>query len=676
MCLHPEAVSPELLALVLGPGFPLAETLEKLTERSFIRKDEGNGSYFYCPESAPELPCCPSSRELSALMTLISGEILEAEKAGDSGALWNWLELGIAVWKKFGETPDTEDFRQILEKGGQAAGLSMIANPDKTQEFPLSLLHEEKFTPEAAASVMNSCILFSDVIIAGKNSAVGLKYSEENMFAPMIVFLEKDGAADALVWAAGNLGVPVVKNNMLAVKLSSYGKTGESIPDVSYGDVSLVFSRLGSAARPRPNLHGNSSGSSPGNSSGNSRGDRKSRRGIEVSVPRPLCIELGESLFCLTGEEPGREKLLGEPLNAIKKKISRLLGFTVVPFRVSRGRKLRSDEYRILFRGIEAGRGRLDLGWYPGSVEKDVQGARGAHKRNGAREWAVIPDLMSNPENIRAAAKAASLVIIRHVNRIIKRRAPELLGREEVEAILDAAEEKYPVVTCEVKALLSLGIIREILQCLVSEQVSIRHIAIILETLADWGSFGPAPSEVVIEQIRQSLKRQICLDYADDEMTLHVMTLEPNLENKFADLFPAPGIYFEKPLPPGADQKFTEKFTEFTDKFTELWMPEQKPPDQRAMGLRAADRKPSGERQADQGAPDWAELISSAVHGMEEKGYPPVILCSPKARFPLKEATRSKLPDLAVLSYLEIPSDISVEALGEIRLEGNIRLPG
>jgi flagellar biosynthesis protein FlhA len=51
---------------------------------------------------------------------------------------------------------------------------------------------------------------------------------------------------------------------------------------------------------------------------------------------------------------------------------------------------------------------------------------------------------------------------------------------------------------------------------------------------------------------------------------------------------------------------------------------------------------------------------------MKERGLPPVILCSPKARFPVKEATRKQLPELAVLSYLEIPSDIIVEPVGEI----------
>jgi flagellar biosynthesis protein FlhA len=224
--------------------------------------------------------------------------------------------------------------------------------------------------------------------------------------------------------------------------------------------------------------------------------------------------------------------------------------------------------------------------------------------------------MMSNPESIRAAAKATASVLIRHAGEIIQRRAPELLGRDEVEAILDAAEEKYPVVTGEVKSLLSLGIIREILQRLVSEHVSIRHIAIILETLADWGTFGPAPNDLIIEQIRQSLKRQICLEYADDRLTLRVLTLDPKLE-----------------------KKFVERFTDNS----------------------------AGE--------DWADLISSAAQGMEERGFPPVVLCSPKARAVVKEATKRNLPNLAVLSYVEIPSDIRVEPVGEIRFEGSVRFP-
>ena len=155
-----------------------------------------------------------------------------------------------------------------------------------------------------------------------------------------------------------------------------------------------------------------------------------------------------------------------------------------------------------------------------------------------------------------------------------------------------------------------------------SEQVSIRHIEIILETLADWGSFGPAPSEVVIEHIRQSLKRQICMEYTDDRLTLRVLTLAPKLEKVFESEAPEAG----------------------------------------------ADTANS---QGD----SWESAISFAVRGMEEKGFPPVILCSPGVRSRIKESTRRKFPALAVLSYTEIPPDISVEPIGEILPKGNSRYP-
>ena len=438
------------------------------------------------------------------------------------------------------------------------------------EDFP-ELGREDKALNDAAASILSSCILFCDAIIIGEETAVGLKYDEENMFAPMIVFMEKNDPMGALVFAAGNLGVAVIKNAALAKNLASHGKAGESIPESCFRDVSLALTRMGPPRLKRPR-----------------QSFGKGRRSMPIKMPRPLSIELGASVFALTGEDPGRDTLLLEPLDEMRKKLKRLLGISVRPFRVFMGSRLKNDEYRILFKGLEAGRGRLEL-------------------------------MTVGTGNIRSAAKAVSSALLRHAAEIIERRAPELLGRDEVDAILDAAEEKYPVVTGEVKGLLSLGIVKEILQTLVSEHVSIRHIAIILEALADWGSLGPSPSELIIDQIRQSLKRQICLDYADEKMTLRVLTLEPKLEKRFSD---------------------------------------------RAHSL-------SGSAPSE----DWAELVSSAARGMEEKGFPPVVLCSPKARSFVKEATRKKFPHLAVLSYVEIPSDISVEPLGEIRLEGKVRIP-
>jgi flagellar biosynthesis protein FlhA len=178
---------------------------------------------------------------------------------------------------------------------------------------------------------------------------------------------------------------------------------------------------------------------------------------------------------------------------------------------------------------------------------------------------------------------------------------------------MDAAEAQYPVVASEVRTLLSLGAVREILQALTAEMVSISNIAVILETLADWGGFGPASGEIMVEHVRQALRRQICLQYADGSQTLRVLTVEAELDQKLSD----PAMMSEA------------------------------------------------------GSGQWdalLEALSPAVCGMEEKGLPPVILCSPPARSWLKELTRKKFPCLAVLSYMEIPPDIRVEPLGEIKL--------
>jgi flagellar biosynthesis protein FlhA len=118
---------------------------------------------------------------------------------------------------------------------------------------------------------------------------------------------------------------------------------------------------------------------------------------------------------------------------------------------------------------------------------------------------------------------------------------------------------------------------------------------------------------VIIEQIRQALKRQICLEYTDDKLTLHVLTLEPDMEKDFVSA--------------ASSSNGNAPVSEHVE-----------------------------------------NLISSAVNRMTEKGFPPVILCSPKARLQVKELTRAKLPNLAVLAYVEIPTDINVEPVGEIRL--------
>jgi flagellar biosynthesis protein FlhA len=596
-CLPREYVSAEFLESLLGPRFPLGDTLASLAAKGALVRNEQNGGFLLSRHA--EDNGVPDIKDGAPLMAMISENLNRARDRNNGAARLKWLDFGRSVLEKFEgrQEPELAEFRRTLVKNYCDAGRWGEAK-ELMEKIPCEKLRLPAERREADAGYSSGeslrfllpYISFCDVIISSRPSvAAGLRFDDENMFAPMIMVLEEGFLAEAVIKAAGNLGVPVTENSLLAGNLFAYGKLGETIPDLCFRAVAAVLARSGTkrSARRRQVF-------------------RKNGRGLTVKIKRPLLVELGAVIWPFMYENPDQENLLSEPLRHIMGRLRRLLGFSLPAARVIKNERLRGNEYRVLFKGIEAGRGRLDLAWY--------SGAEGENPAPSASR------VLNSPGRTRAAAAAGAGIIIRHVEEIAMRRAPDLLGRDEIQAILDGAEEKFPVVTGEVKSLLSLGSIRDILQSLVSEQVSIRRIEVILETLADWGNFGPAPNEVIIEQIRQSLKRQICLEYTEDGLTLKVLTLDSNLEQRFADRAPAQD---------SAEARNQGNFLE-----------------------------------------DFMEVFSPAVLGMEEQGLRPVVLCSPMARSWVKEITRKQFPDLAVLSYIEIPGDISVEPVGEIRFKG------
>jgi flagellar biosynthesis protein FlhA len=211
-------------------------------------------------------------------------------------------------------------------------------------------------------------------------------------------------------------------------------------------------------------------------------------------------------------------------------------------------------------------------------------------------------------------------IIATHLTEIIKRCAAEILGRQDTQGILDTLKKEYPAVVEEAQKSLSLGDIQKVLQGLLKERVSIRNMVAILETLAD---YGPVTRETgfLIEKARQALGRQLCLQYADDDRLLRVLTLEQPLEKMIID----------------SRVKTSAEAISALD-----------PPTQRALIM----------------------ALSRSVAAIHEQGWLPVILCSEQARSLVKSSTERELPDLVVLSVPEIASDITVEAVGEIRLEG------
>jgi flagellar biosynthesis protein FlhA len=209
-------------------------------------------------------------------------------------------------------------------------------------------------------------------------------------------------------------------------------------------------------------------------------------------------------------------------------------------------------------------------------------------------------------------------IIATHLTEIIKSHASEILGRQEVQSIIEGIKKDYPAVAEEVNKVFSLGEIQKVLQGLLREQVSIRNMVVILETLADYGPVTKK-ADVLVEKVRQALGRQICLQYAGNDHVLHVLTVAPDFLSKLLD-----------------------------SRIDTVNGP-----------LAALD--PALQRA-------WISALSSAIAAVRDKGFVPVILCPQETRILIKTSSEREMPNLVILSIPEIPNDIKVESLGEVHV--------
>ena len=335
----------------------------------------------------------------------------------------------------------------------------------------------------------------------------------------------------------------------------------------------------------------------------------------------PLSLELGYGLIPLVDKDKGAELL--ERVTRIRRESALDLGLVVPRIRIIDNMRLEPSEYCFKIKGVEVARGRIRMGWYlginPGGVTEDLPGEKTTDPTFG------LPAIWIAEENRERAERAGYTVvdppsiIATHLTEIIKRNASGILGRQEVQSIVDTIKKDYPAVVEEVMKICSLGEIQKVLQGLLREQVSIRNMVVILETLADYRPITK-DTTVLVEKVRQALGRQICLQYVDDSKTLHVLTIEPALVQKIAD----------------------SRVDTVNGPIAAL-----EPSDQRA----------------------WIRSLSRSVSSIQQAGYIPIILCPEDARILVKSSTEREIPELIVLSVPEIANDIKVEAIGEIKQE-------
>ncbi len=334
----------------------------------------------------------------------------------------------------------------------------------------------------------------------------------------------------------------------------------------------------------------------------------------------PLSLELGYGLVPLVDRDKGAELL--DRVTRIRREMALDLGLVVPRIRIIDNMRLEPSEYCFKIRGVEVGRGTIRMGHYlainPGDAREEIPGERTQDPAFGLPALWITEEQRDRAERAGYTVVDSPSIIATHLTEIIKHHASDILGRQEVRGILDTLKRDYPAVVDDVLQGLSQGEIQKVLQGLLAEQVSIRNLVTILETLADYGSVTKEPT-FLIAKVRQALGRQICLQHVDEDRVLRVMTLDPELE-----------------------QEIIEARVETADGV----MPALRPERQRR----------------------WLTALTNAVRTVQQQGHHPIILCSEAARPLVKAGSRREVPDLVVLAVPEIIPEVRVEALTEVRV--------
>lgn len=341
----------------------------------------------------------------------------------------------------------------------------------------------------------------------------------------------------------------------------------------------------------------------------------------------PLQLQLGFALIPLVDKEKGAELL--ERITRIRRECALDIGLPVPKIRIIDNMSLEPNEYVFQIRGIKAGGSKLRLGYYmcmnTGLVTEEIPGEVTKDPAFGMPAIWVPEERRAEAEQAGYAVIDPPTVIATHITEIIRGNAARILGRQEVDILINSVKETNPIVVNEVlngdKVRFTYGDIEKVLKGLLHEKVSIRNMVTILETLANFGSITKNTWDL-IEKVREALGLQICLQYVDQDDKLRVVNLSQGWSQKFLDYAQTPS-------------DGSQPFVAFD------------PVDGRK----------------------WIEAVSKTITSVHAMGYQPIIMCSSIIRQLVRYSIEREMPGVVVISDREIlaaSNNIGLEVLGEI----------
>lgn len=332
-----------------------------------------------------------------------------------------------------------------------------------------------------------------------------------------------------------------------------------------------------------------------------------------------LELEIGYELIPLVDAAQGGELL--ERIKAVRKQFALDFGFIVPPLHIRDNLQLKSNEYAILLKGVKIAGGTLNMNQHlamdPGTGVEPVPGTSTLEPAFGLPALWVTE---ANKERARSAGYTVvdvATVLTTHIKELIKNNANELLGRQEVNALLDNFKQTSPKLVDDlVPAVMSLGQVQKVLQNLLKEQISIRDLGTILETLSDWGGVTK-DADILTEYCRQALARQITRQFAHSNGRLQVITLSKKTEDAVQESIKQAGHGSYLAMDPTAAQSLVDHVKKEIEKATSL-------------------------------------------------GFQPVVISAPAVRLHVRRLVERFMSNVTVLSYNEVLSGTEIETVGVV----------
>lgn len=329
-----------------------------------------------------------------------------------------------------------------------------------------------------------------------------------------------------------------------------------------------------------------------------------------------LSIEVGLGL--VRWLEGGPSSLLLRKIASIRKQLAADLGFLVPPVRVSDSLGLRSREYVITLKGVEAGRFELvpghDLALESGQPSRKISGMAATDPAFGFPALWIPTDRTDEARLSGYTVVDGLAVMVTHLSELLKRYAHELFTRQDAKVFLDRVAEEHPKAVEDLSKLVSLAVVQKVLQNLLRERVSIRDGLSIVEALGEAAAIS-RNQVLLTEYVRQALRRQIIQPYLNATSSLPCYFLDPVWEKRL------------------------EASIEHGELASQLSLP---PQEIRELAARAK------------------ELIGAAE-------APAVVVTTTSARYFLKQILDTQLGSTHALSHSEIPPGTKLVALGQIR---------